>query len=177
MKRLRLLAIVLLSLAAPAGCQSVKVAATYDETVDFSQYRTYDWLPERPEAPRNPQIDDITDNRIRQAIERALEADGYQKITSARSDLYVVYHTAVERKIGRAHINTTGYGQGSRTGLMRLESYQEGTLIIDLVDVLRRELVWRGTATGAVNNMVQAERKMFGAIKRILAEFPPPEGS
>lgn len=175
MKRSLPLALILFSLglASLAGCQSVKVDTDYDEAVDFAQYQTFDWLPERPEAPRNPQINDVIDNRIRRAIERAMEADGYQRTTTERSDLYVVYHAAVERKLGGAYLNTLGYGQSAQPGPMRLESYQEGTLIIDLVDVLRRELVWRGTATGAVTNLIQAEKKLFGAIERIFAKFPP----
>ena len=64
-------------------------------------------------------------------------------------------------------------GRLRRTGAVRVESYKEGTLIIDLVDAERRELVWRGTATGAVSDLTQAEKKLFGAVGRIFEAFPP----
>ena len=108
------------------------------------------------------------DRWAERAIERELEADGYQKNTSGRPDVYVVYHTAVQRKIDRTYIDTWGYGRRVHT-----ESYKEGTLIIDLVDAGQKELVWRGTATGAVDNLTRAEKKLFGAVERIFAEFPP----
>jgi hypothetical protein len=176
-----LIALLALGLLGLTGCQSVKVASDYDETVDFAGYQTFDWMPEPRDAPRNPQINDIMDNRIKRAIEAELIADGYQKNQNGQPDLYVVYHTAVQRQIDRAYIERWGYGRRGRfrrTGTVRVESYKEGTLIIDLVDAERRDLVWRGTATGAVNDLSQAEKKIFGAVERIFATFPPsPEDS
>ena len=178
MNRQQRLPLILLALTVPmlAGCQSVRVHTDYDEAVDFTQYQTYDWLPARPDIPRNPQIDDPLDARIRQAIEENLEAEGFKKTTTERSDLYVVYYATVERKVGGSHINTMGYGRHGDPTPAHFESYQEGTLIIDLVDVLQRELVWRGTVRGAVTNIVHTRTAVFRAIDRILAEFPPEDG-
>ena len=114
-----ILMVFVLNLAGLTGCQSVKVQSDYDETVDFVSYTTFDWLPEPGGAQRNPQINDIIDNRIKRAIEHELEADGYQKNTRGRPDLYIVYHTAVERKIGRAYIDTWGYGHARSQSVPR----------------------------------------------------------
>ena len=178
---LTLIALLMLGAVSLAACQTVRVDSDYDETVDFSSYETFGWLPQPRNAPRNDQINDILDNRIKRAIEAEIVADGYQKNQRGRPDLYVVYHTATERKIDRTYIERWGYnrrGQPRRRGAVRVESYKEGTLIIDLVDAERRELVWRGTATGAVSDLTQTDKKLFGAVERIFEAFPPaPEDS
>ncbi len=174
-----LIALLVLGFASLTGCQSVKVDFDYDETVDFANYQTFDWMPQPRDVPRNPQINDIMDNRIKRAIEGELVAGGYQKNRSGRPDVYVVYHTATQRQIDRTYIERWGYGRRGRlrrTGAVRVESYKEGTLIIDLVDAERRELVWRGTATGAVSDLTQTEKKLFEAVERIFEAFPPPPG-
>ncbi len=176
-----LIVLLVLGLVGLAACQTVKVDTDYDETVDFSSYQTFDWMPQPREATRNPQINDIMDNRIKRAIEGELIAGGYQKNRSGRPDVYVVYHTTTQRQVDRTYIERWGYGRRGRfrrTGAVRVESYKEGTLIIDLVDAERRELVWRGTATGAVSDLRQTEKKLFGAVERIFEVFPPsPEDS
>ena len=176
-----LIVLLVLGLVGLAACQTVKVDTDYDETVDFSSYQTFDWMPQPRDLSRHPQINDIMDNRIKRAIEGELVADGYQKNRRGRPDIYVVYHTATQRQIDRTYIERWGYGRRrrrGRTGAVRVESYKEGTLIIDLVDAERRELVWRGTATGAVSDLRQTEKKLFGAVERIFEAFPPsPEDS
>ena len=172
-----LIALLLLGIFGLPACQTVRVDSDYDETVDFASYETFDWLPQPRNAPRNEQINDILDNRIKRAIEAELVADGYQKTGRGRPDVFVVYHTATQRQIDRTYFERWGYnrrGQLRRRGTVRVEAYKEGTLIIDLVDAERRELVWRGTATGAVSDLGQTEKKLFGAVERIFETFPPP---
>ena len=172
-----LITLLILALAGLTACQTVQVESDYDETVDFARYQTFDWLPQPRNAPHNDQINDILDNRIKRAIEAELVTDGYQKNQRGRPDLYVVYHAATRRQIDRTYFERWGYnrrGQLRRRGAVRVESYKEGTLIIDLVDAEQRELVWRGTATGAVSDLKQTDKKLFGAVERIFEEFPPP---
>lgn len=162
------------------GCASMKVNSDFDDTVNFTPYHTFAWL-EQPDQVKDhlTRMGQITQH-IEQAIERELQADGYQKADDT-PDFFLVYHTSLERQITGATIDTWGYGY-RRAGLRRggvmmadvdVHAYQEGTLIIDIVDAKSNTLVWRGTASGAVNSPSQAEKKIDEAVRKILAEFPP----
>ena len=57
-----------------------------------------------------------------------------------------------------------------------VREYDEGTLIIDIVDAGSNELVWRGAAQGEVNlaaSPQEREQRAQDAVQRILEDFPP----
>ena len=169
----------LLAIAVFTGCASMKVDTDYDNATGFASYETFAWMEKPDEVKDNlTRLGQITE-RIEAAVERELMADGYQKASTA-PDFFVVYHTAVETQITGATIDTWGYNYRRprwRTGTVyadvSVDSYQEGTLIIDIVDAEKNELVWRGTAVGAVSSPGQAAKKVDEAVQKILAEFPP----
>ena len=173
----------LLVIAVFTGCASMKVDSDYDSTASFDAYQTFAWM-EKPDQVKDnlTKLGEIT-QRIENAVERELMADGYQKASTA-PDFFVVYHTAVETQITGATIDTWGYGYRRprwRTGTVyadvSVDTYKEGSLIIDIVDAKENELVWRGSAVGAVNSPEQAAKKVDEAVQKILAEFPPQAGS
>ena len=54
--------------------------------------------------------------------------------------------------------------------------YTEGTLVIDLVDAEKKEMVWRGMGTGIVKrykNPEDAQRNIDKIVDRIMQGFPP----
>jgi hypothetical protein len=54
-----------------------------------------------------------------------------------------------------------------------------GTLVVDLVDRARRELVWRGVAQGTVDPRAtpeKAEQRANEAMAKLFAGFPPGMG-
>ena len=173
----------LLVVAVFTGCASMKIDSDYNSTTTFAAYQTFAWMQQPDQVKDNmTKLGQIT-QRIENAVEHELMADGYQK-ASAAPDFYVVYHTSVETQVTGATIDTWGYTYRRprwRTGTVyadvRVDSYQEGTLIIDIVDAEKNELVWRGTAVGAVSSPAQAAKKVDEAVQKILAEFPPQTGS
>jgi len=57
-----------------------------------------------------------------------------------------------------------------------LNQWKEGTLMIDIVDARKEQLVWRGMGTGAIDPDRSLERKqddMNDTARRILKDFPP----
>lgn len=158
----------------------MQVHTDYQESANLASYTTFAWL-EQPDQVR----DHLTtlgqiNQHIEGVIEQELQADGFQKVATD-PDFYVVYHTSVERVITGATLDTWGYGY--RRGRLRygsvavtdvdVESYQQGTLIIDIVDAKANELVWRGTATDAIYGPRQATDKIDEAVHKMLAAFPP----
>jgi hypothetical protein len=61
-------------------------------------------------------------------------------------------------------------------GGVDVSHYDEGTLVIDFVDMTKQELVWRGIGTGAVSESPSVEErteKINNAVTHILEQFPP----
>ncbi len=73
-----------------------------------------------------------------------------------------------------------GYGYGPRHyghGTYALHQYKEGTVTLDFIDAESNKLLWRGWYVGAVADGEISEEKIYTAVKHILEEFPPDEGS
>jgi hypothetical protein len=73
-----------------------------------------------------------------------------------------------------------GYGYGWRYGggmsTTTVTEVPVGTLIVDIVDAGKKELVWRGTASDTLNPEASPEKKeqnLQEAMAKLLANFPP----
>jgi hypothetical protein len=61
---------------------------------------------------------------------------------------------------------------------MDVQVYREGTLVIDLVDAAKMELVWRASAENAVDEddaPPRAEERLADAVHRMFQVYPPAE--
>ncbi len=68
------------------------------------------------------------------------------------------------------------YGRYWGPGRVDVYQYEEGTLILDCVDADLMELIWHGTATGAIEPNLSAEKRtkrINNAVAKILEKFPP----
>jgi len=156
----------LLLCGALISCSSVAVKSDFDANANFTEYKTFDFMP-------HPSGNPLHNKRVEAAIEQELVAKGMQKQTAGRPDLLVAYHTNVKDKID---VDTYGYRYGRygrRVGTYTtVQKYQQGTLVVDLVDAKEKELVWRGWAKGEVNDSVSKE-KVDDTVGKILDKYPP----
>ena len=164
------------------GCtSSFEVHRDWDRDADFAQYRTFSWLEqETPKAGsarvaqrRNP----LLEKRIKSAVEEQLTSKGMVRVESD-ADLIVVYHTGRDDKIDIAEAGFRyGYDYWGTTGReIDVYRYEEGTLIVDLIDSRSKELVWRGSATGTIKDNPTAEeveKKLNEVTKKLFKEYPP----
>jgi len=66
-----------------------------------------------------------------------------------------------------------GYGFWPGWGYSGTYTYHEGTIIIDIVDSGKRQLVWRGVVTSVLNKKSSSEEKIDRSITRVMLAFPP----
>lgn len=164
-----------------AGCSSVRVSTDYDTGWSFASYRTWNWVPGPRQPTGDPRLDnDLLDRRVRGAVEREMAERGFWKV-EADPDFEVDYHTALASKIRVQAIGSSyGYGPGAwepiAPGGVYARQYDEGTLIIDVIDAESHELVWRGIAEAEVyptDSPAAREKKINEAVRKILERFPP----
>ncbi len=175
-----LLTILLLSLVAlPAAAQTVHV--DYDKSVDFDSLRSFAWA-ETPETSIRGESP-LTHSRIKNAIEHHLAEAGLVE-DAEQPDIYVTYHTSSREEV-TYHTSSfgAGYGggwdydpywggRGMSTSTTTANTYERGTLIIDLWDAKSKEMVFRGSASAVVSpNPDKEEKQIYKAIKKMVKEF------
>ena len=169
------LILVLLILSGVCGCASMSVTTDYDQETDFAEYETFDWIKQKPKVPPRRSFDAaLFEKRLRNAVEAELETRGYERVTTGKPDLLVAYHIGSKNKVD---VTTHGYRYGPRGRWVgrhvEVHRYKEGTLILDLVDAGEKQLIWRGTAVGAVYNPRDMEARILEAVTELFEEFPP----
>jgi len=174
------------------SCSTVEVGYDFDPGQDFSELRSFDWMQAPPDAPRDPRIEGNTlfQKQVHEAVTRALEAKGFNRLTSGTPDFLVGYHASVDRRSSVQVLNNQygyapGWGWGYGAGYAPyaypstyVYEYDEGTLIVDIVDASTRELVWRGSATDEVDFSASPEKRnaqLNDAVNKVLSNFPPPK--
>ena len=177
LSKLSILASVLLL----AGCASgPNVRSDYDRSVDFSQYRTYNFF--NPLGIENPNYSTIFGSVFREAISQEMESRGYVK--SDDPDLLLNVSARLQDKTKVTTYNDPypagyygyrrgyydpwrGYGYGTST---HVSQYTEGTVNIDMVDAGAKRMIWEGVAVGRVKEG-RSNDEVRTAINNVVTEM------
>ena len=172
--RLKALPLVVL-LATAVACSTLTTTMDYDKSANFSSFKTYTIKDDG--SVSNP----LLAKRLDAALTAELGRKGLTR-NDSNPDLVVMAHTRLSKE---TQINTYnsgwGYGWGwyGGGGGMTTSTVQEipvGTLIVDLVDVKRKELAWRGTASDTLNPSASPEDKeknLNAAVAKMFEAYPP----
>jgi len=190
-KKAYLLALFSLALSA---CSTIKVSTDYDQSADFSALKGFNWLPDSAKITEESAYlnNRIMDVRITKAIDKQLAAQGFKFSTTA--DFYINYSITSEKKTDiRSYDNYSGYGPSWGWGVgyghrgmslsahteTRIDEYQQGSLIIDVIDPTSLELIWRGIGSKRLPESTDAaemDKLVANIVKNILEKFPPKAG-
>jgi hypothetical protein len=185
--------IPIIALLTLAGCSSYSVVSDYDRSIPFGNYKTYRWSDEGSAGisddilARNPLIY----KHIRSAVDRELAARGFVLKSSGPVDFTVAPHArvrervVVEPQVGFAYSGAY-YHRWGRRGYTTIwydpypypavSYYEEGTLIIDIIDARSEDIAWSGIARGILKNYdssVKMHRDIDEVVTKIMAQFPP----
>ncbi len=126
-----LIGLVVIGLAA---CESTSTRSTYDPGADFSGYRTYTWVTDelmvQPREATDPTVSPLVQQRIHDAIDRALQAKGFVEDKTS-PDFGVAFTVGLRDKVRVDHWGPYGgfyrpygvyggagrYGGGSGVGI------------------------------------------------------------
>jgi hypothetical protein len=166
-----------------AGCTSMRVITDYDPDADLTQLQTWAWLPVDDAKSGDPRIDNsLVDARVRNAVNTTLTTKGYRKVEVDAADFLVHYRVGLDKKL-QVDTYYTGYGGGYRGWYggvgteTRVREYEEGTLLLDILDPKKQQLVWQGSTSARVSERStpeDREARISAAVNAILAKFPPP---
>lgn len=178
MKKLSLFALITLVIS---SCATIKVTSDYDKSAPFENFKTYAFTQEA----LNLNINELNRNRFISAIEKEMGEKGFTK--SETPDVFVDMNRS-SKTIQTATANTTGgggyYGSGYRYGwgggfsttTINYDSYEEGTLFIDMIDAAKNQLVWQGRGVATIDENASGDKResrINYAIEQIFNKYPP----
>ena len=167
-------------------CASMlRIRVDADPRVDLSSYHTFGFL--EPLTTDKVDYSTLLSLRLKEATRRELEKRGY-RYTQSNPDLLVNFNVNImQRQELRADPAPVHYGYYRyRFGLydpwpdypydIYTVNYKVGTLIIDLVDAARKQLVWQGLAEGHVTEKIlnNPAPAIDRSVTQIFARYPIP---
>jgi hypothetical protein len=149
------------AMAAVISGQQVNVNS--NAAAPFATYRTYAW------AAGTPSPNPLGEHRIHAAVDAQLAAKGLT-LAGSSPDLFVATHVTT---LNRPDVIVNGFGWGL-TGVATIQTYVQGTIVVDLYDGATRKLVWRGVGTDAASEKAQDNAaKVDKALAKMFKQYPP----
>ena len=183
------IAAISLSLALLTACSTYTVKTDYDPTITYASYKTFDWYAASKKAKgKGSGTDPLMDKRVRVTVQAVLEGKGFRQETVAEPDFLVTYYPIYQKRkyrttttVGGGYGNGWGrrywgYGAGARFSTSQVHQYREGTIVLEIVDSKSNQLVWQGSAEGALtglDNTEDASEQINKAVRDMLVNFPP----
>jgi hypothetical protein len=163
-----------------SACSSYKFYSINNGKVDVSRYQTYAWVPSGESKASKYYQNDIAEDKIISAVNAELDARGF-KVDNRKPDVLVRYTAVVDNKsrvindpvyyqAPARYVPRLGYYQGRSFyyyqyyrpfpvyagSEVRKVEFEEGNIVVDLIDRNSSKVIWRGVAKGEVNNPEKA---------------------
>jgi len=180
------LVIVGLSACLVSGSFAHKIRIDFDHSKNFSSYRTYQWVatPESP-SPNALFPNQLMQERITGFIDEALAAKGIKRVATG-GDLLVSYKVKVTETPQYTTIYdggwpgwgwdwewTWGWGPGTGISTTTVTTFYDGTLVVNLVDAHRNQLVFQGASTQSVSSRAEKNtKKLAKAVNEVFERYP-----
>lgn len=160
-----------------SACASMNVSSHIERNVAFSNYVTFDWGPPDNLPVGDPRLDNnpFFNDRVQGAIEKQLARKGYERAVAGQADLLIHYHAAVNQKLDVYSVdNRYGYCYGNCEP--QVVDYEQGTLVVDIVDAKTSKVVWRGwaqdTMNGIIDNQARLEKQVDEGVTKMMLRLP-----
>lgn len=172
-----------------SSCDSVKVSADYDKSVDFTKYKTFEYYGWAEESDKI--LNDLDKQRLESAFGEEFKKRGLSYVESG-GDLVVTLFIVVQQKTEQvAHTSGMGggyggyyggyygygpgygWGGGYSTTTVSEYDYMVGTLVCDVFDKSKETLIWEGIGSGTVDdNPKSRDKNIPRSVAKIMYKYP-----
>jgi hypothetical protein len=154
----------------------------YDRSANFAAYKTYQWV----DIPGGAVPDQLIDQAIKRAAEEQLAQKGLTKVDK-NADLYIGYQFVLNLEKSMSLWETGGAGPGwglgpwggGRSVQGQTSTIPVGILMMDMYDMGRKQLVWRGDAIKTIE-LKKDPNKNYKNLQKVMAKlfknYPPTPG-
>lgn len=179
--------ILVLLLALVSLSCSRKVTIEREPNIVIEQYQTYTWNTLETTKSSHPFYQSNELNQlIISEIDKGLVKKGFKR-NLGNADFLVDFHIYVQEQKFQNLICPTGFYRGERympdlgnsiyCESPEVVNYDDGTLIIDIVDAHTTQLVWRGSMNDIIDNPSFSGDIFKKKAKLILKKFPAQKNS
>lgn len=189
MKKLKSLGMLFVLGIFLASCSGV-AHIEKDETVNFSNYKTFAWVEtSESKEQKEEKVSDLTEHNIKKYVNSELTKQGWKEVKN-KPDVLLSYDVLVEKNLKeqsnpvysrpytRWFFNPysrrwasiyypsqfLGYDGGSY-------EVREGTITISLIDAKTERTVWQGWATDQVKSKNLTAKEIQNTVKSIFRKF------
>ena len=167
-----------IALVLAAGCASMNVSSHIERGVNFTDYVSYDWGPPDNLPVGDPRLDNnpFFNDYLQGAVEKQLKAKGFDHAAKgATADLLIHYHASVNQRLDIYRADQQyGYCYGDCEP--QVADFEQGTLVIDIVDAKSKKVVWRGwaqdTMTGIIDHQSRLEKQVDEGVTKMMQLLP-----
>ncbi len=163
-----------------------KTRVDFDHGTHFSSYRTYSWADSTGASQAALFPNQLMQERVASYIEEALAARGFKRVPTG-GQLLISYRINVTQEpvfttfsngFGPGWGWDAGWGWGSGWGsgfsTTTVQSYYEGTLVIDMVDANQQKLVFQGSSSQDISSKpAKNTKRLCKSVNEIFEKYPP----
>jgi hypothetical protein len=180
----RLTAALAVTAIALTGCASgPDIRADYDRSADFGKYRTFGFVAQA--GTDSGDFRSLSTQMLQNAAARQMEQRGYTR--AENPDLVINFKGKLEEKVDvestPAPYYGPGWGYGGWYGApyggwggteVTTRRYNVGTLVIDVVDREKRQVVFQGAISDVVTKEMQQNREatINRAVEGVFMQYP-----
>lgn len=174
---MRWIAVALFS-AAAAGCAALTVSSHAERGINFAEYVTYDWGKRDNLPVGDPRLDnnEFFRDYVEGAIEKRLAAKGYERVAQGEPDVVIHYHATVAQRLDVREADQSFGPCYDESCAAHVSEFEQGTLVVDLVDRRTNKLIWRGwaqdTMTGVIDDQDRLERQVDEGVTKMMQLLP-----
>jgi len=140
------------------------VTTDSDPAAPFATYKTYAWTPGTASDVS------LTEQRIHNGVNAQLQGKGMTQVES-NPNVFVATHVTTHTV---PQVMADGFGYWGFGGMATVQTYTEGTLVVDLYDATTKKMVWRGVATATVSSKPEKNAaKIDKSLAKMFARYPP----
>jgi hypothetical protein len=189
MRKVMLSAVVFVVVLTLHSCSGIKVVSDVDPTVNWSDYKTFEYYGWAKESEKL--ITSFDKDRIENAFGAEFSKRGLEYVEKG-GDMIVVLFIVVEQKTETTARTTSmggyyggyygygpgygwgpGWGEGMSSTTIDEYDYQVGTLVVDVFDAKEERLIWEGIGTKTVDENPQTRDKNIPkSVMKIMTKFP-----
>ena len=161
-----------------AGCATMTAGSRVERGAEFTRYHTWEWAPAEERPTGDPRLDNnpMFEMRLRSAVEHQLAIKGYARISLAGPpDLRAQYHVNFSKRVEISG-GASSAGSCARDCEPEAYAYEQGTLVVDLLDARTNKIVWSGWSRdnmeGIIDNQEGMERKIGRVVAAMFERIP-----
>lgn len=169
-----------------ASCSTVTVTDEAVGSLDLRQMKKYSWLAPQGKAGQVRTVKPEVEKLIVASVERYFSGKGLESTAAEEADFFITWFGKVDEKVSHTSVahfyRPYGYGALAAQHPVMVEegapakNWQEGTLILDIIDADSKTVVWRGSAKDTIRGDMSADevvvyinRSVKGLLDRLFS--------